>query len=1433
MATSEYSYIDLDRTFRELGEAEDDQSEYLALLGRSNHKSWSDLLEHRRVIILSEAGSGKTEEIRNTARCLIAEGKRAFFLRLEHVTDAIDEIAFEEGTLADFDAWLESDDEAWLFLDSVDEARLRDPMDFEKAIKRIGRKVGSGRQRLHLVITGRASAWRPNTDRALCAREIPFAFTPTPSNDGSPDAGQASKSEPQADPALSFLVVALNDLDRRQIDTFLQARGILEAKAFLEAVERADAWSFTSRPQDLEELIGFWAQNQRIGSRLEIIEASVNRRLAERDQTRREAKPITAEKLKDAACRLAGASVLTAEANIQVPDGAAFHSGLSSCDLLPDWTDSEISILLARPVFDEAIYGAVRFHHRSVREYLAAVWFRDLLAKPASRQAIEQLFFRTQYGLDVIVPRLRPILPWLAIFDQKIRERVEDIEPEVLFEGGDPSQLAPETRRRLLRSVCARLSENKSSRSVTDYAAVQRFAAVDITDDIKQLIKQHEGDPEVLSFLVRMIWQGELEGAAPEAIAIAADPASEKYLRIAAFRAVEAVASPTDEDAIRRAFAAEGAPLKRDWLAELLSRAPGTTHGIAWLDHCLRKVEDANRHRVDGLHHAVTAYVNRLAICDLPEMLNCLAALLEREPHVDRYGCEVSQQYAWLIEPTAAGLSRLVDSQHASVLAQPLLRLFRKVSAGRSYEAGGLRDVKGDLSKSVPSWSELNDAVFWDDIERERASDRKVGRRLTHFIQGGYWNSFARFGTNDFERAIRMIGERNLLDDKLVALSLAFSLYVEIGRKPANRNALWKAVNGTKDLEIELRNRMRPPADHAHRKHKQWERDFQRRQRERERNRDEAHRSWRERLSQNIERLRDPGFDNPVALSNDQLHVYERLSSICEENSRYTCTDWRALEGELGPEIARAFRDGTVAYWRKNKPKLVSEGAPADCHKFSTILGLVGLGIEARETEDWASRLTDVEAEIAFRYAVEELNGFPFWFQKVFERFPDLITKLVLTEINYELDHATRDHELHYLLYDVSWSGEWLWDCVAPPLLKRLRKEPENLQLLEKLLKIVNGSLVNSDHIAKLAARKAQTLGRIDNLACWYATWAGVAPEAALEALEDQLPKFADDDGLQLAMGFITRLVGTHQSSGINARDAFRTPQHLKGLIDLVHTIVRIEDDINRADRGAYTPKLRDNAQDARDRLTSLLEEIPGKATFSALEALSREHPHVSARSWYHLKARRRAQADAEGQEWSPKQVLEFHRDQERTPANHQELFDLAVHRFTDLKADLEDGDSSVAATLLKVEQEVEMRKYLGGELRRLANGRYSVANEDELADAKRIDLRFFGTGFDGPVPIELKLAEKWSGSKLFERLEHQLCGDYLRDRRSSMGLFVLVSRGQRATWRLPDSEVVDFAGLVQRLQVLGKDLARNLPGVERLEVLGIDLTARARSRRG
>ncbi|MCG7755504.1 MAG: hypothetical protein LZF63_02450, partial [Nitrosomonas sp.] len=205
------------------------------------------------------------------------------------------------------------------------------------------------------------------------------------------------------------------------------------------------------------------------------------------------------------------------------------------------------------------------------------------------------------------------------------------------------------------------------------------------------------------------------------------------------------------------------------------------------------------------------------------------------------------------------------------------------------------------------------------------------------------------------------------------------------------------------------------------------------------------------------------------------------------------------------------------------------------------------------------------------------------------------------------------------------------------------------------------------------------------------------------------------------------------------------------------------------------------------------------------------------------------AEQEGDIETWLPNQVKDFNDKLERTPRNHNELHELAVSRFLDLKDDLEHGDSSIASTLQKITLETEMRKFMGRELRKEALGRYSIPQEEELADAKRIDLRFQGMGFDGPIPVELKLADNWSGPKLFERLENQLCGDYLRDNRSNRGIFVLVYRGKKEHWEMPDSaKRLDFLGLVVALQEYWQHISPNFPKVDDITVIGIDLTKRS-----
>jgi hypothetical protein len=100
-----------------------------------------------------------------------------------------------------------------------------------------------------------------------------------------------------------------------------------------------------------------------------------------------------------------------------VPEASQDKPGVDPERILHEWKPDDVRALFERGIFNDIIYGAVRFRNRVVRELLAAEWFHYLLSKEQSRTKIENLFFR------------EPILPWLILLDDNIRVRAVSIRP--------------------------------------------------------------------------------------------------------------------------------------------------------------------------------------------------------------------------------------------------------------------------------------------------------------------------------------------------------------------------------------------------------------------------------------------------------------------------------------------------------------------------------------------------------------------------------------------------------------------------------------------------------------------------------------------------------------------------------------------------------------------------------------------------------------------------------------------------------------------------------------------------------------------------------------------------------------------------------------------------------------------------------------------
>lgn len=433
--------------------------EFLSPLPSGKAQGWHELENLHRVLILADPGAGKTFEALERARKIRERGTKAFFIRIEAIDEAFEE-AFEVGTAAEFGEWLTSTDDAWFFLDSVDEAQLETPRALEDAIRVFGARIHDARERARIFITSREDAWQALSDRTLIEQFLPFGAPSetTKAQEVDEGFGSLAEGEDSTKPALDIFRLAGLKID--EIKLFAVHHGVADVNAFVAAIERGGLMQLAERPFDLKALLRKWEADKALGGRLNVLQRMVELQLAPLSVASA-APRIDVERARNGASSLAAAVTLTGKNLICLPGGAMSADRLDPAQILPGWSDAELDALLRSGIFDDIVYTSVRFRHREIRELLTAEWAADLMSREGARSDVEALFFRTSYGEEVIVPRLRPTLAWLILLDDGARDKALAIEPEIASEGGDPSQLPLPIRQAMLADIVERIAADR------------------------------------------------------------------------------------------------------------------------------------------------------------------------------------------------------------------------------------------------------------------------------------------------------------------------------------------------------------------------------------------------------------------------------------------------------------------------------------------------------------------------------------------------------------------------------------------------------------------------------------------------------------------------------------------------------------------------------------------------------------------------------------------------------------------------------------------------------------------------------------------------------------------------------------------------------------------------------------------------------------
>lgn len=196
----------------------------------------------------------------------------------------------------------------------------------------------------------------------------------------------------------------------------------------------------------------------------------------------------------------------------------------------PTFRRNKLHELLSRPLFDEATYGRVRIHHRTVAEYLAAEWLRTLIENGLSADDIDALLFRQNNDVFIVPDALVPVGAWLAGSNARIRERLLEVAPIAFLQAGDPSRLPVDFRRKLLDTVARQYHSRERLFKSFDRATLGRLASNEITDTINELLKASLQDG-LLETLLTIVAEGGLRECAGEVLRLATGPLTRSHAR--------------------------------------------------------------------------------------------------------------------------------------------------------------------------------------------------------------------------------------------------------------------------------------------------------------------------------------------------------------------------------------------------------------------------------------------------------------------------------------------------------------------------------------------------------------------------------------------------------------------------------------------------------------------------------------------------------------------------------------------------------------------------------------------------------------------------------------------------------------------------------------------------------------------------------------
>lgn len=1442
-------YIPLNRAFYPVSEKELDDVETLLALADSafdlGSLNWDNILEYPRVLILAQGGVGKTREMQEQANKLNDSGQMAFFMPLERLDDdPIKEVlGFDDGDR--FEAWLKHEDGlGWFFLDSVDELKTSQGT-LERALRKFARALErDALRRARVVLSCRPKDWSETVDRP--AVQSTLALPPSRSVDGNSeeDAFVASlkrdrkngSGDAASEAKEELKVVMLLPLDRKRTRQFAEALSLPELDAFMDEVTRRNADELVKRPMDLVAVLGMWRKHRRLGTRLEQLNLNIRTNLTEAEESQHKRTALSLERAREGVKRIALGMVLAKRSSIyaEAPsvDRKESPTAISAEHLLDDWDEDERGRLLRLPIFDLAALGQVRFHHRSIKDYLAAERLCEFSQSNMSGRDLQRLLIAEKYGEPALIPSMRDVAAWLSLWDERLRAEILRISPQVLIAHGDPGALPVHEREALLSAFASAHGAGGWRGLGFDITQMRRLSDPSLGTVVRKIWREGHENEEVIDLLIDMIWHGPLPDCADLAESVTLDPERDNRTRATAVRALIACGQHASvqrfvDDALVKMITRNELTF-RYLFAELVPKYLPIDRFVG----VLRDIFSKGSPRSD-FNWELNQVVEKLPphSSDAGELRDGLTRLIEEGVHDGIEEYKITSVFGKLVEPLALLCARQIEAGagpaaclvHASVIASR----FENDGYSRSHEIE-------PLVEAVQKRVDFREAVYWEDVALLDHLFPDRGSRWRAWRSSSERALIAPLVSNDAVWLENALASADA-EKRSLALHLLLDIWRDTGRPDGLLGRVRSAAANSRELTAIIHNALEPVEEPP--RFKESKERLARRQqagRAKEHLRISDWKDWREFVCATPLR----SFSG----HEEEANVINLIKWVAMHEGRDVSDGpWNsdAVISMLGAEVFRNALPALKRYWRKHKPLLWSERAPEERSTFlwAWMYGLCSLKAEVSEM-GWIDRLSDEEVRLATRYAMIQLNGQPEFLDLLIASRSNPVLDLLSSELEAQLHAWEQANGNLPLLQTIRYGGDAVQRLLAPTLMDLFERWPRNFDavdsqqavhglshLIDILSEVVIG--IDAERLRSLAQKrfKDEPGGQFATL--WLNAVFKLDFEAGVDLLTEQFRNPENPEEEQIVLSLLAGIFGDRGDTPISNFQSSSRADVLGRLSRFSYKFVKREKD--RVHDGVFTSDTRDHAVSARNAILSALINTPGADARRVLLELANDPQFASIADRWRMLSLEQLAIQAEFDPYDIDAIKDFERQYELAPRTSEELLSVVVGRLDDLAHDIHHHKFSRREEWLGIEDEADAQRRLAAQLdERRAQAYTAVTREEEVAEENRTDITLSTLGVDAKqATIEIKIANRnRTAVTLAHDIKEQLVGKYLRHDVCRAGCFLVVNRGDKTRWKHPETKkMVSFSGLIEYLEGEAREIEERHAYRIKLSVFGFDLT--------